>query len=111
VPVALHRARTRRQNLPLRPQLLGPANGPAIQTPLKVFTCAAAPPGRVDQVVDVNLNPTGTVGAEGKEGTGPHPEMGGEGAGPEDRGIRFYFEWVKENIGAYEYPKHAKGRK
>jgi hypothetical protein len=50
-------------------------------------------------------------GITGKEGTGPHPEMGGNGTGPDDRGVRFYFEWVKENIGAYEYPKHAKGRK
>jgi hypothetical protein len=49
-------------------------------------------------------------GITGKEGTGPHPEMGGGGTGPDDRGVRFYFEWVKENIGAYEYPKHAKGR-
>jgi prepilin-type processing-associated H-X9-DG protein len=30
-----------------------------------VFTCPVAPPGRVDTIVDVNLNPTGTVGAEG----------------------------------------------
>jgi prepilin-type N-terminal cleavage/methylation domain-containing protein len=42
-----------------------PANGAAISVPLKVYTCPAAPAGRVDQCVDVNLNPTGTVGAEG----------------------------------------------
>jgi hypothetical protein len=50
-------------------------------------------------------------GIGGKEGTGPHAEMGGNGTGPDDRGVRFYFDWVKENIGAYEYPRHAKGRK
>jgi hypothetical protein len=50
-------------------------------------------------------------GITGKSGTGPHPEMGGDGTGPDDRGVRFYFEWVRDNIGAYEYPHHAKGRK
>ena len=50
-------------------------------------------------------------GITNKSGTAPHPEMGGNGTGPDDRGVRFYFEWVRENIGAYTYPKHAKGRK
>jgi hypothetical protein len=50
-------------------------------------------------------------GITGKSGTGPHPEMGGDGTGPDDRGIRFYFEWVRDNIGPYAYPRHAKGRK
>jgi hypothetical protein len=49
-------------------------------------------------------------GITNKSGTAPHPEMGGNGTGPDDRGIRFYYEWVKENIGPYEYPRHAKGR-
>ncbi len=49
-------------------------------------------------------------GITGKEGTGPHAEMGGYGTGPDDRGVRFYFDWVKEHIGAYQYPNHAKGR-
>jgi hypothetical protein len=49
-------------------------------------------------------------GIGGKEGTGPHAEMGGNGTGPDDRGVRFYFDWVHDNIGAYEYPRHAKGR-
>jgi hypothetical protein len=52
-----------------------------------------------------------TQGITNKSGTAPHPEMGGDGTGPDDRGVRFYFEWVKENIGPYEYPRHAKGRK
>jgi hypothetical protein len=51
-----------------------------------------------------------TQGITNKSGTAPHPEMGGYGTGPDDRGVRFYFDWVKENIGAYQYPKHAKGR-
>ncbi len=50
-------------------------------------------------------------GITNKSGTAPHAEMGGYGTGPDDRGIRFYYEWVRDNIGAYEYPKHAKGRK
>jgi hypothetical protein len=50
-------------------------------------------------------------GIVGKEGTGPHAEMGGYGTGPDDRGVRFYFEWVHDNLGAYAYPRHAKGRK
>lgn len=41
-------------------------------------------------------------------GTAPHPEMGGYGTGPTDRGIRFYYEWVRKNVGRYEYPRHIK---
>lgn len=41
-------------------------------------------------------------------GTAPHPEMGGYGTGPTDRGIRFYYEWVRDNVGRYEYPRHIK---
>jgi hypothetical protein len=50
-------------------------------------------------------------GITNKSGTAPHPEMGGYGTGPDDRGIRFYYEWVRDNIGPYEYPNHRKGRK
>lgn len=39
-------------------------------------------------------------------GTAPHPEMGGYGKKPEDRGIRFYFDWVRDNVGRWEYPHH-----
>ncbi len=52
-----------------------------------------------------------TQGVTNKSGTAPHPEMGGMGTGPDDRGVRFYFEWVRDNIGPYHYPHHAKGRK
>jgi hypothetical protein len=49
-------------------------------------------------------------GITDKSGTGPNPEIGGNGTGPEDRGMRLYFDWVKEHIGTYAFPKHAKGR-
>ena len=41
-------------------------------------------------------------------GTAPHPEMGGYGRSEDDRGIRFYYEWVRDNIGRYEYPRHVR---
>lgn len=41
-------------------------------------------------------------------GTGPNPEMGGYGKSEDDRGIRFYYEWVRDNMGRYEYPRHVK---
>lgn len=48
-------------------------------------------------------------GITGKSGTGPHPEMGGYGRSEQDRGIRFYFEWVRRHVGRYEYPRHILG--
>ncbi len=36
----------------------------------------------------------------------PAPEMGGHGTGPGDRGIAFYFEWVRSDIGRWEYSRH-----
>lgn len=46
-------------------------------------------------------------GITGYSGTAPHAEMGGFGTGPNDRGIRFYYEWVRDNVGRWEYPKHV----
>ena len=40
-------------------------------------------------------------------GTAPHPEMGGYGTGVGDRGVRFYYEWVRDNVGRWEYPRHV----
>ena len=40
-------------------------------------------------------------------GTAPHGEMGGYGTGPMDRGIKFYYEWVRDNVGRWEYPHHV----
>ncbi|WP_435018291.1 hypothetical protein TA3x_000252 [Tundrisphaera sp. TA3] len=42
-------------------------------------------------------------------GTAPHPEMGGDGTGPPERGVRFYYEWVRDHVGRYEYPRHIRG--
>jgi hypothetical protein len=39
-------------------------------------------------------------------GTAPHAEMGGYGTGPNDRGVRFYYDWVRNNIGRWQYPRH-----
>jgi len=46
-------------------------------------------------------------GISGKTGTSPHYQPGGMGTGPDDRGIRFYFDWVRDHLGRYEYPRHA----
>ncbi len=49
-----------------------------------------------------------TQGITNKSGTAPHPEAGGYGTGPDDRGIRFYYDWVRDHVGRYEYPRHVK---
>lgn len=49
-----------------------------------------------------------TQGITNKSGTAPHPEAGGYGTGPGDRGIRFYHDWVRAHVGRYEYPRHIK---
>jgi len=41
-------------------------------------------------------------------GTAPHPEMGGYGANSTDRGVRFYYDWVRENVGRWDYPRHVR---
>ena len=40
-------------------------------------------------------------------GSAPHAEMGGYGTGPNDRGVQFYYEWVRDHVGRWEYPKHV----
>lgn len=40
-------------------------------------------------------------------GTAPHSELGGMGTGPSDRGVRFYFEWVRDRVGRWSYPRHV----
>jgi hypothetical protein len=40
-----------------------------------------------------------TQGITGKSGSGPHAEMGGMGRSEEDRGVRFWFEWVRAEVG------------
>jgi tripartite-type tricarboxylate transporter receptor subunit TctC len=49
-----------------------------------------------------------TQGVTGGDGAAPYGEMGGYGETPEDRGIRFYYEWVRDNVGRWEYPRHIK---
>ena len=48
-------------------------------------------------------------GITNRSGTAPHPEMGGYGTGPADRGVRFYYDWVRDHVGRYEYPRHIRG--
>jgi len=45
-------------------------------------------------------------GITGLSGSAPHAEMGGSGLKTTDRGVRFYYEWVRDNVGRYEYPRH-----
>ena len=47
------------------------------------------------------------TGVTGRDGTAPHAEMGGYGRSADDRGIRFYYDWVRENVGRWEYPRHV----
>lgn len=49
-------------------------------------------------------------GITNASGSAPHPEMGGAGTGPNDRGVRFYYEWVRDNVGRWEYPRHVPPR-
>ncbi len=47
-------------------------------------------------------------GISNRSGTAPHAEIGGRGTSPSDRGVRFYYEWVRDNVGAWKYPNHVK---
>ena len=40
-------------------------------------------------------------------GSAPHAEMGGYGTTAKDRGVRFYYEWVRDHVGRWEYPRHV----
>jgi hypothetical protein len=46
-------------------------------------------------------------GISNRSGTAPHAEMGGQGTSPSDRGVRFYYEWVRDHVGRWEYPRHV----
>jgi hypothetical protein len=39
--------------------------------------------------------------------TAPHAEAGGMGTSPSDRGVRFYYEWVRDHAGRWEWPRHV----
>lgn len=40
-------------------------------------------------------------------GTAPHAEIGGNGGTQGDRGVRFYYEWVRDHVGSWQYPEHV----
>lgn len=44
----------------------------------------------------------------GRQGTGPNLEMGGDGKGEGDRGIRFFYDWSRERLGRWRYPNHVR---
>jgi hypothetical protein len=46
------------------------------------------------------------TGVTGRDGTAPHAEMGGDGSA-DDPGVAWYYEWVRDNIGRWEYPRHV----
>ena len=45
-------------------------------------------------------------------GAGPPPDtlvvLPPPGRSENDRGVRFYYEWVSDNVGRYEYPQHVR---
>jgi hypothetical protein len=47
------------------------------------------------------------LGVTGRDGTAPHAEMGGYGKSVDDRGVRFYYDWVRDNVGRWEFPRHV----
>jgi hypothetical protein len=47
------------------------------------------------------------TGVTGRDGSAPHAEMGGYGRSAEDAGVRWYYEWVQENVGRWVYPRHV----
>lgn len=51
------------------------------------------------------------TGVTGRDGSAPHAEMGGYGKSADDAGVRWYYEWVRDNVGRWEYPKHVAFKK
>lgn len=51
------------------------------------------------------------TGVTGRDGSAPHAEMGGYGLSADDPGIRWYYEWVRDNVGRWNYPKHVPARR
>jgi tripartite-type tricarboxylate transporter receptor subunit TctC len=52
-----------------------------------------------------------TQGVTGGDGAAPYGEMGGYGTSADDRGVRFYYEWVRDNVGVWKYPNHVASAK
>ena len=47
------------------------------------------------------------TGVSGRDGSAPHAEMGGYGKSAEDAGVRWYYDWVRNNVGRWVYPRHV----
>lgn len=46
-------------------------------------------------------------GVSNKSGSAPNPEAGGYGTSQDDRGYRFFFDWLRDHVGRWEYPRHV----
>jgi hypothetical protein len=46
-------------------------------------------------------------GISNKSGSAPNPEPGGYGTDQHDRGFGFFFDWMRDNVGRWEYPTHV----
>ncbi len=46
------------------------------------------------------------TGVGGRSGSAPHAEMGGYGT-EDDPGVRWYFDWVRDHVGRWKYPRHV----
>ena len=45
----------------------------------------------------------------GALGTGPNFEVGGGGVDTGDRGVKPFYDWMRANVGPWEYPRHRRG--
>lgn len=46
-------------------------------------------------------------GITNRSNTAPNPERGGYGKSATDRGVRFYYDWLRDHVGRWEYPHHV----
>jgi hypothetical protein len=46
-------------------------------------------------------------GISNQSGSAPNPEPGGYGTDKYDRGVRFFFDWLRDTVGRWEYPRHV----
>lgn len=47
------------------------------------------------------------TGVTGRDGAAPYAEKGGYGRSSADRGVGFYYDWVRDNVGRWVYPRHV----
>ncbi len=50
-------------------------------------------------------------GITNRSNTAPNPERGGYGTSATDRGVRFFYDWLRDNVGRWEYPHHVPVKK